>query len=223
VFDLDDTLYDELTFVRSGFRAVAHYLQQNNGLAVDETVSFMCTKLNTGRGQIFDELLRHYGVYSKKLVQKCIAVYRSHTPDISLNADAKDCLQRFSQRPIYIVTDGNKIVQKNKLMVLGIYEYAKFCFRTYQYGIKNSKPSPHCFLKICERENVTPNEVVYIADNPNKDFVGIKPLGFKTIRLLQGQFADVRESAEFEAEYQIHSLNELTDVYLQSIFTAARM
>ena len=28
VFDLDDTLYEEITYVRSGFKAVASYLSQ---------------------------------------------------------------------------------------------------------------------------------------------------------------------------------------------------
>lgn len=212
VFDLDDTLYEELTFVKSGFQAVADFLQERYGISAQPSLELMLQKLEDGRGRIFDDLLIHHGIYQKELVKKCIAVYRLHQPKISLYPEANACLKRLHNYPQYIVTDGNKLVQENKINALGLNQRVKFCYLTHRYGIKNAKPSPYCFQKICEREQVTPKEVVYIADNPYKDFVGIKPLGFKTIRVLTGQFREVKMSDQYEASVQIASLAKLMEV-----------
>jgi putative hydrolase of the HAD superfamily len=217
VFDLDDTLYNERVFVNSGFRAVAKFLFENYAVPENDCYSLMIDRLKDGRGRIFDDTLLHFGVYSKRVVLQCLGVYRGHNPKIELYDDAVRCLERLKNIPVYIVTDGNKCVQKNKLVVLDLYHTVKFCFITHRYGVKYAKPSPHCFLKICEREKVLPTEVVYIGDNPHKDFVGIKALGFKTVRIMRGHFKDVIKPAEFEAQIQIHSLDELTEDLLQDL------
>ena len=144
-------------------------------------------------------------------------VYRGHSPNIQLNAEADDCLKRFGQVPKYIVTDGNKQVQESKIKALGLHQRVNFYYITHRYGIKSAKPSPYCFLKICQREQVPPENVLYIGDNPHKDFVGIKPLGFKTIRVMQGQYKDLVKPQEYEADYQIKSLAELDDKLLTTI------
>lgn len=219
VFDLDDTLYDEISFVKSGFRAVSNYLYNVYSLPFETSFKFMIKNFeNNSRGHVFNDLLQSFKLYSKKNVKKCLSVYRNHKPDIELYPKAVECLNYLERYPIYIVTDGNKIVQKNKLIALGIYDRVKFCFLTNRYGIRNAKPSPYCFLKICEREKVAPQQVVYIGDNPYKDFVGIKPLGFKTIRVLTGQFKNIRNEDEFEAEYGINTLSELITDKFDSIF-----
>lgn len=217
VFDLDDTLYEEMSFVRSGFQAVADYLEQAFSISPTESLTFMLDSLKGGRGRIFDDLLLHFDLYSKQKVKKCLSIYRSHKPKIHLYLEAEECLKKFAHLPLYIVTDGNKLVQQNKLGALGIKDKVKFSFVTHCYGIKNAKPSPYCFLKIAEKEEISPKDIVYIADNPHKDFVGIKPLGFKTIRLFQGPYKDIKLSEEFEAEFAINSLSELTEDYLKII------
>jgi putative hydrolase of the HAD superfamily len=219
VFDLDDTLYDELTYVRSGFLAVSQYLYQTFGIAAPESYAFMLDSLSReGRGQIFNNLLMKYSLLSKKNVASCLSVYRNHSPQIKLNLDAEACLSNLVGHSLYIVTDGHKLVQKNKLAALGLFARVKFCYITYRYGKIHSKPSPYCFMKICQIEKTRPEEVVYIGDNPNKDFVGIKPLGFRTVRLMQGQYKDTIKSAEFDAELQIHSLNEVHSQLMGLLF-----
>lgn len=217
VFDLDDTLYDELTYVKSGFQVVARDLYHRFSWPEEVTFEHMVKSLERGRERIFDDVLRDFGGYSKTNVRKCISVYRLHRPQINLSEEARRCLNRFESYPKYIVTDGNKIVQRNKLQALGLFERVKFCFITHRYGVCNSKPSPYCFLKICNMEKVNPSQVVYIGDNPHKDFVGIKPLGFKTIRVLTGGYGKVKPSKEFAAHYTINSLDDLSFDLLEQI------
>lgn len=220
VFDLDDTLYDEITYVRSGYRAVARWLKDNYSLQEESIYDEMVEMLEkNGRNNVFDKVLSRHNIFSKGLVKKCLSIYRMHSPEISLSRDALNCIERFKHDKKYIVTDGNKIVQANKIKALGLDtgEYFKKVFITYRYGLKNSKPSPYCFMKICELEKVSPQNVVYIGDNPNKDFVGLRPLGFKTVRVLQGMFKDLKKDENFEADIQIKSLNELTEEVIKSI------
>ena len=209
-FDLDDTLYDEITFVKSGLQAVSKYLFQTYSISLKDSSHFLEDRLAIGREKILDDLLIKFGIYSKNEVKKCLSVYRSPNPNIQLSQEFNECLNRLKKNSLYIVTDGNRNVQKNKIISLGLDKKVKFCFFTSHYGLKNTKPSPYCFLKICDREKVSSSDVLYIADDPNKDFIGIKPLGFKTIRILQGRFKDIKKSKKFEADYTISSLSELT-------------
>lgn len=219
VFDLDDTLYDELTYVQSGFRAVAGYLRDAYGISADKALDWMMGRLAGGRGTIFDDLLREAGIYSQRRVRKCLAVYRSHPPQIQLDPAADACLTRLARLgyPLYIVTDGHKGVQDRKLCALGLRSRVSHCYITHRYGKRHAKPSSYCFQKICVREGASPDQVVYVADNPHKDFVGIKPLGFKTVRLMRGQHREVEKPPAYEADLRIASLDELTPAFLSSL------
>lgn len=209
VFDLDDTLFDDLTYVRGGLRAVAKYLSPLLKLPSHDIETELNALLSTDRNQVFDRFLKEKGFYTKKLLQHCVSVYRKHTPQITLFPEAKRCLERFKDYPLYVVTDGNKLVQMRKFLALGLASRMKKCLCTYAYGLKHAKPSPYCFLKICEWEKVTPDQVIYVADNPRKDFVGIKPLGFHTVRVLKGPHRGYSASPSEQAEVVIPNLDEL--------------
>jgi len=221
-FDLDDTLYNEYSFIKSGFKAVSKYLFQKYSIPQKESYSFLEKRFTRfGRKQILDEVLKNFNIYSKKNVLMCLSVYRKHKPKIKLYPEANQCLKRFKDFPIYIVTDGNKLVQKNKIKALGLHKRVKGYILTSEYGLKNSKPSPYCFLKICKKEKSKPENLVYIGDNPKKDFVGLKPLGMKTIRVMKSQYKDIKKSKKFEAHYKIDSIKDLTMNFVQKIFEEA--
>jgi putative hydrolase of the HAD superfamily len=218
VFDLDDTLYEELDFVKSGFRKVAEYIAGEYAINPDDIFLRLIDSLKDGRGTIFDKVLKEYNICSKSYVKECLMVYRSHKPDIQLYPDALNCLERFSSLSKYIVTDGNKIVQANKIKALKLDAHIKYSYITHRYGIRYSKPSDYIFQMICRKEKTDPGKVLYIGDNPHKDFVGIKPKGFRTVRILRGNYKEIHPGKSFEAERNIHSLNEITKEFLNSIF-----
>lgn len=213
VFDLDDTLYNEMDFIKSGFNAVSDYLSNTYGLP--STFEEMCVVLDKyGRNQIFDKILKKYNVYSIVKVKKCISLYRYHKPNIALSDSAQRCIERFSSYSKYIVTDGNKLVQASKINALNIKQKFVGIYITRNYGIDKEKPSPYCFRKIQMKENAQEKDIVYIGDNSNKDFVGIKELGFRTIRIKQGFYKNIILSEEYEAEYTLSSLDELNAKFL---------
>ncbi|GAB3865078.1 HAD family hydrolase [Hymenobacter segetis] len=210
VFDLDDTLYPELSYVHSGFRAVAEFLSPLLDVPAETLAAGMIAEEAVqGRGQVFDNVLRQHGRWSKALVAACLRTYRQHKPTLSLFPDAERCLTRFANWPLYIVTDGHKEVQARKVAALGLTGRVRHAYLTNRYGRHRAKPDPHVFQLICRREGVKPEEVTYVGDNVRKDFVGIKPLGFKTVRILRGNYAHYEADAAHEADRRIHSLDEL--------------
>ncbi len=209
VFDLDDTLYDEINFVKSGFRKVSEYFSNKYNLNQENFYQLTIDNLEKyGRGKIFDEVLKIFNIYTKSNIKKAISIYRTHKPNIKLTKESLDVLQFFNEMPLYIVTDGNKIAQNNKIEALELRKYIKKDFITHKYGLNHSKPSPYCFEKIRDLENVMYKDIVYIGDNPNKDFVNIKKLGFRTIRINKGMFKNLIKDDKYEAEIIINELIE---------------
>lgn len=218
VFDMDDTLYEEETYVCSGFRAVARHLGPRLGRSASRLHAEMMELLLTlGRGRVFDSLLERHGLLSRHLVKECVSCYRLHEPEIRLHEAGRDCLRRFRHLPLYIVTDGNKTAQAAKVRALDLESKVKKVFITHRYGVRHSKPSPHCFQIIQRLEHAQPSQILYVGDNPTKDFVGIRPLGFRTLRVLTGPHSAMNPRPGFEAELQIKSLNELTPELLKRL------
>lgn len=218
VFDLDDTLYDEMSYVFCGLERAALFLSKT--LHEDPQAIFQELKklVLVKREHVFNRFLQKRGLFTKKRLLECIRAYRSHNPKITLYPSAKRCLEALvKEYPLYLVTDGNLIVQRKKVQALKVHRFMKRVFCTHQYGVIHAKPSPYCFTKILSLEKVRPCDVVYIADNPRKDFVKLKSLGFHTVRVLTGQHKDVYIDEAHEAEYQIQNLNLLTKSFLQCL------
>lgn len=219
IFDLDDTLYPEIDFVRGGLKNVSNYLSTNYDLNSDKLYNQMLNLLNlNGRGKIFDDILKNYKIYSKKNVLKCISVYRSSKTSIKLYPEAKKCLNHFSDHRKYLITDGNVNVQRNKIKQLNLNQHFIKTIPTNQYGKSFSKPSTKCFEKIIKIEKCNPNEIIYIGDNPNKDFINIKKIGIRTLRVLTGSFKDLSLSHDYEAEHKINNLSYFTKNLIKTIY-----
>ncbi|MBV6644240.1 MAG: HAD family hydrolase [Cyclobacteriaceae bacterium] len=218
-FDLDDTLYEEITYVKSSLSAVAFYLSQKFAQPENDIYQAFLEVLDSkGRGAIFDEVLKDYNLYSKAEVKRCLGVYRNNTPKIELSTAGKECLNRFSHYRKYLVTDGNKLVQTNKIRALGLKKHFVRTLPTHHFGIINAKPSTYVFKKILVWEQAVAQEMVYIGDNPHKDFVNLKKEGIRTIRVKTGMFKDINLNQEYEADHCIETLDALTEPLLKDIF-----
>jgi putative hydrolase of the HAD superfamily len=209
IFDLDDTLYPETTYVESGFLAVARKLHEDHGWPIINSMNQMIYFLSTGgRGKVFNQLLEMHKCDTKKNVRLCLATYRQHNPSLRLNNDADRILKFFKNRA-YLVTDGHKLVQLYKIRALGLEARFQKIFITHRYGVKHAKPSIHCFDLIRKIEKCSWKDMFYVGDNPSKDFVNLNPLGVHTIRILTGEYSHVIAKLGYDAKYSINSLDEL--------------
>lgn len=217
IFDLDDTLYPERTYVESGFLAVALMLERQFGWPSDESYAHMLNTLAAeGRGEVFNRLLAANDASNYSRVRECIHTYRHHKPIIQLNPIACNVLENLSVRP-YLVTDGHKVVQQKKVEALGLEAQFKKIYITHRYGIKNAKPSTHCFELIKKSEKCEWSDMFYVADNPAKDFVNLNLLGVHTIRVATGEYSKDIAQPGFDAIYKINTLHELNTI-LKEIF-----
>ena len=216
IFDLDDTLYEEKEFVKSGFKAVSRYLHLKFKLNKNKIFLKLLKILNkNGRGKIFDILCSQLKLKKKFLVKKLIQVYRTHDPKINLSKDALKILNHYSEFSKYIITDGNYLVQKKKIRSLKIEKLFKKIYYTNYYGIKYNKPSLFCFSKIKKKEKVNWNELVYIGDNPKKDFFNCNKKKILTVRLMKGEFKALKISKQYDAKYKIKNLLMLKKLNLK--------
>lgn len=209
VFDLDDTLYEERDYVLSGFRAVAAFGERQLRRDADASFRFMTEALDrNGRGAIFDLWLASFGKRSKGLVRECVRVYRHHKPHIRTYDEAQKLLPRLAKYPLYLLTDGHKVVQQKKLDALGIRHAFRHVYITHRYGICHAKPSIHCFERLREREGCDWRQMIYVGDNPAKDFVNLNPLSVHTVRVHTGHHKDLKASAGHDARHAIRGLGE---------------
>lgn len=211
VFDLDDTLYDESTYVESGFRAVAEHAEREHGWDARESLATMKRILaRDGRGAVFDRWLDSHGARSAALVSTCVRVYRHHRPSIRFAAGVDRLLDRLAvKHRLYVITDGHKVAQARKIEALGLEARIEKAYITHRYGVRHKKPSTHCFELIRRRERCAWSEMAYVADDPAKDFVNLNPLGVHTVRVLTGRHASLRAAPGYDARHTIADLDHL--------------
>jgi putative hydrolase of the HAD superfamily len=209
VFDLDDTLYPEREFVFSGFRAVAEWL--NTGRNAGSFFEIARELFNSGaRGNIFDLTLEKVGIAREpELIGRLLKVYREHRPVISLYSDAKQALNDLRcDFKLGLITDGYLTTQQNKVKALGIEDFFSRIVYTDFYGREYWKPHAKSYEEILQSFGCRGGDCVYIADNPRKDFITARKLGWKTIRVRrdEGEHCRVSLERELEADVEISDL-----------------
>ena len=178
VFDLDDTLYKEIDFLKSGFGKIASCLQNQQ----TETVfAKMMEFYNTGRN-VFASIIQEYNLdYS---ITDLLNMYREHKPNIVLSSDSKELLDYLIKQGcvIGLLTDGRKTTQYNKIESLELFRYIKRSNIVISEEFGSEKPSEGNYRYFM---NQYPNdEYVYIGDNLKKDFITPNRLGWQTICLI---------------------------------------
>jgi putative hydrolase of the HAD superfamily len=210
VLDLDDTLYPERTFVESGMNTVAHWLSKNYGVPQRSVFLRLLGELDSsGRGRVFDVVLADLNLFSSENIEQCVEIYRGHKPQINLYPGALDAIQRHSALPTYLLTDGFPAVQMRKVHVLGIENHFRRIFTTWSFGRESGKPSLRCFREIVQIEDSSLQEIIYVGDDPNKDFVSLNAVGARTVRVMSGRFADAQAAPGYDAQTRIDGIANL--------------
>lgn len=175
-FDLDDTLYDEIEFVRSGYAAVADVVRQQYQLECGE---FLRQRLESRLlAGAFQCVVAEYELCSDA-IELMVNTYRFHLPRIKLRDGIVDVLRDVKQRDgvLGCITDGRSVTQRNKLAALGLDGVFSVVLISEETG--HEKPAPFNFRTMMHR--IAASEYWYVADNPSKDFAAPNALGWKTI------------------------------------------
>ena len=200
VFDLDDTLYSERDFEKSGIEFVYEKLSIKH---------ISLEKILNNRNNWIELII---DVANNQITKKMVLdIYRNHFPSIQLYKDSKIFLNRLLSygHEMSLITDGRSITQRNKLSALGIESFFKNIIISEE--VNSEKPSEYNFRMVMN--NKFAENYIYIADNPKKDFITPNKLGWTSICLLdRGQNVHKQNfniSGEYLPQFSISSFEEL--------------
>lgn len=223
VLDLDDTLYLERDYVRSGLEAVGALLRRDHN--VDGFFDCATAEFDAGRRNlIFDTVLPRLGLRpSPSLIGELVAAYRGHEPVLQLQPDAVEFLAGVHPgAALALLTDGFLIAQRNKIRALGLDRlgiHPIVC--TDVWGRRYWKPHARGFKHIQAHHGLAGPACIYIADNPSKDFLAPRRLGWRTVHIKRPQriHVDSIASAGFDADFEIETLAELNPARLEQVLS----
>lgn len=175
IFDLDDTLYSEKEYVKSGYAAVA---------AAFPSVKEMEARLWDAfekKLPALDFVLEQEGLLCEKA--RALDIYRAHTPSIHLYPGIPALLSRLREtKKLGMITDGRPEGQRAKLAALGLAPLFDAIVVTDELGgAEYRKPNEAAFRLVQQRLDLPFDSLVYIGDNPKKDFVAPQALGMQSI------------------------------------------
>lgn len=178
IFDMDDTLYGEKEYVRSGYKQIAKLLPQV------ENAEEKLWALFEAKKPAIDELFAQEGIDSAELKQECLKTYRYQIPVIHLYTGVKELLMELKNQGFLlgVITDGRPEGQRAKIKALGLEEMVEHIIVTDELGgVEFRKPNPLAFRKMKEKLGVEYSQMCYIGDNIKKDFIAPEQLGMKSI------------------------------------------
>ncbi|WP_158235996.1 HAD family hydrolase [Hydrogenovibrio sp. SC-1] len=216
IFDLDDTLYLESEYVLSGFNAVAEYLSVKYGISKYEIYIFLKNQFLThGREKIFNYLY-HYLLAKiipdneAGLVEELVTVYRNHEPTIVLEKNIVTGLLELRNNydlKLGLLTDGLPLMQKKKVLALGIEDY--FDEIVYSWEIGCPKPHVDGINYLLAKLGTTSKNTIMVGDNPSHDIEPAVTLSMPSIRVLTGRFKCVASNACYGADVELSSMSQV--------------
>jgi putative hydrolase of the HAD superfamily len=184
-FDLDDTLYLERDYVASGFRAAAAWCAATFGGDPEIIAAEFQQHFADGRsGAIFDEWLARRSLARETYLPALLSAYREHKPEIQPLSGARECLVELARRyQLALITDGSPERQRSKLEGLGLADLFNIVVISDEIAPDARKPDPRPFRIAAERLGLAPARIVYLGDNPLKDFLGARRAGLGSVRV----------------------------------------
>ncbi|NMH88168.1 HAD family hydrolase [Flavivirga algicola] len=178
IFDLDDTLYNEIDFLKSAYKEIAEEIANDinaDALSIYREMLICFDNKNN----VFETIIKKYGVSYD--TQELLHIYRNHVPELKLSKDRQDTLNKLKHSNISmgILTDGRSLQQRNKIKALQLDIWFSEIVISEEFGSEkpNSNNYTH-FEKVFGK-----GQYYYVGDNINKDFITPNKLDWVTICL----------------------------------------
>lgn len=220
VFDLDDTLYKEIDFLKSGYRKVAEYVGKQISLSSINDIYYDMLSWYSRGENAFEKLNEKYGLENS--IKEYLDVYRYHQPNITLSEETKATLSELAGNGVLIgiISDGRAETQNNKIKALGLSEWISPELVIINEDKKYFKPNHWSYDRMmlkCFEKGVEPDaEFYYVGDNVEKDFLAPKELGWISVCLLDDGKNIHKQSFDFPKEclpqYKIDSIIDLLEI-----------
>ena len=219
IFDLDDTLISEDEYIHSGYAAVARFLKDMYGWDERMSARQLYDLYLEDPKFVFNRMLEAHDIrFKENEINELIGVYREHIPDIHFYPDVRPCLSTLKNKGIKLglLSDGYAVTQRKKLTVLNVNGRKVFdkIIITDELGRDYWKPDPRPFIMMKEAFLADWNDMVYVGDNPEKDFFIGRDFPIMTVRIMRDNcvYADRQYKEGYRETARIKSLYELVKV-----------
>ena len=217
IFDVDDTLYKELDYRSSGYRVVANHF----AAACKMTPDRLCELMEQNPAEAFENIRDLAKANSIDIpVELQLLIYRTHRPDIQLSEETEDVLRYLCKQgyELGVITDGRVFGQLNKIAALGLDKYINpiLTLATVLSGTDKHSQEPFEYMQSKFDDGTA---MVYVGDNPAKDFHHPNLMGWKTIMLRDNSNRNVHHQrieefpADFRPQVIIDSITELKTIF----------
>jgi len=181
IFDLDDTLYKEINYLKSGFKYISKIIAND----INETQTKIFKKLifhYKNKENVFQKIINEYNLSYN--IKDLILLYRNHKPKIRLSKETENTLLYLinNDYKLGLLTDGDSNQQRGKISALELEKYITEYVISDEFG--STKPNENNYKYFSEKKYSYCEKFYYIADNIRKDFIAPNNLGWITICIL---------------------------------------
>ena len=207
IFDLDNTLVDFTRFKENSIRSAIESMI-DAGLKIDpETAYKKIFQIYEEKGweyqKVFDDFLFEVmGYIDYKILASGIVAYRrAKEGSLVLYPNVTRTLLNLVKKGIKlaVVSDAPALQVWTRLVQMNLHHIFDVVITFDDTGKR--KPDPEPFLKALEKLNLKPNEVIMVGDWAERDIVGAKKVGIKTIFAKYGNtFGTINSGADWEID-----------------------
>lgn len=206
IFDLDDTLIQEVDYLKSAYKEIATTVDKELHLSLYEQ---MIVWYESNENVFQNIIVKHPQFHVNDLLD----IYRTHLPTLHLNEGAKELLEYCKSKnfKIGLITDGRSTTQRNKIKSVGIDHLFDKVVISEEFG--SSKPDLKNFQFFMTDKDC---QYYYIANDTKKDFLAPNQLGWTSICLLDSGTNIHKQNFKLGKEYLPQfKINKLT--YVQKL------
>ncbi len=215
IFDLDNTLVDFLRFKELSIKSAIEAMV-DAGLKVSFDFAYKrIFEIYEEKGweyqKVFDDfLIEILGYVDYKILASGIVAYRrAKEGSLVLYPNVTRTLLTLAKKGIKlaVVSDAPALQVWTRLVQMNLHHIFDVVITFDDTGKR--KPEPEPFLKALEKLNLRVDEVIMVGDWAERDVVGAKALGIKTVFAKYGNtFGTVNSGANWE----IDSIDEILDI-----------
>jgi len=215
IFDLDNTLLDFIKMKQFAVKAAITAMNEA-GLNVDEEKAYQdIFDLYVNKGwenqQVFDDYLNQtIGEVSNKILAAGIVNYRrAREATLLVYPNVNKTLIELIKMGIKlaVVSDAPSREAWMRLYYLNLHHVFDPVLTFDDTGVR--KPSPKPFQMALDYLKVKPEEALMIGDWPERDVVGAKQIGIKTIF---ARYGDTFGTLDSGADWDINDIYEVVDI-----------
>ena len=215
IFDLDNTLVDFIAMKHAAIRAAIVAMIDAGLKIAEEEAEKKIYEIYDEEGiedqKVFDKFLKkELGQIDYKIHAAGIIGYRrAREAALVLYPHVQMALMELVKKglKLAVVTDAPRLQAWLRLCQLSLHHYFDVVI-TYEDTNKR-KPDPEPFKKALETLNVDYHETIMVGDWVERDIVGAKQLGMKSVFARYGDRFNINDSG---ADYEINDILELLDI-----------